>query len=233
MIVKCKGHSFGETPQVVATVTSAADLNLLASGGFPAQVDVLEFRLDNLVEHLDQAETVAKSLAAQPLLMTARDPEEGGVNKLDGARRVELLNRFLPFATLLDMEARNITKPGYPELLAAAKAQNVGVVGSIHDFDKMPAPENLYEMVYVALSAGIPICKVAVYIKEMTGLLELVTLLESASFPFSVMGMGPLGKLSRLVLAKAGSALNYGYLQTANASGQWQAAELKRLIGEL
>jgi 3-dehydroquinate dehydratase-1 len=47
------------------------------------------------------------------------------------------------------------------------------------------------------------------------------------------MGMGPLGKLSRLTLATAGSCLNYGYLQHPNAPGQWPAKELMRLYGEL
>jgi 3-dehydroquinate dehydratase-1 len=45
--------------------------------------------------------------------------------------------------------------------------------------------------------------------------------------------MGPLGKLSRLVLAKAGSCLNYGYLNTPNAPGQWPAARLKTLLEEI
>jgi 3-dehydroquinate dehydratase-1 len=47
------------------------------------------------------------------------------------------------------------------------------------------------------------------------------------------MGMGPVGKLSRLVLAKAGSVLNYGYLLEANAPGQWPAWELKSLIDQI
>ncbi len=41
--------------------------------------------------------------------------------------------------------------------------------------------------------------------------------------PLSVMGMGRFGKISRLLLAQAGSVLNYGYLDRPNASGQWEA----------
>ena len=44
------------------------------------------------------------------------------------------------------------------------------------------------------------------------------------------MGMGKFGKASRLALAKAGSVLNYGYLDCPNAPGQWEATELKRLL---
>ena len=47
------------------------------------------------------------------------------------------------------------------------------------------------------------------------------------------MGMGVFGKVSRLALAKAGSALNYGYLDRPNAPGQWEARELKKLISQI
>jgi 3-dehydroquinate dehydratase-1 len=45
--------------------------------------------------------------------------------------------------------------------------------------------------------------------------------------------MGPLGRISRLVLAAAGSRLNYGYLDRPQVPGQWPAAELARRIGEV
>ena len=47
------------------------------------------------------------------------------------------------------------------------------------------------------------------------------------------MGMGPLGKVSRLVLAAAGSRLNYGYLDKPQVPGQWPALELVRRIEEV
>ena len=47
------------------------------------------------------------------------------------------------------------------------------------------------------------------------------------------MGMGKLGQASRLVLACAGSKLNYGYHDKPNATGQWEAKELKGLLRRL
>jgi 3-dehydroquinate dehydratase-1 len=47
------------------------------------------------------------------------------------------------------------------------------------------------------------------------------------------MGMGRFGKVSRLLLAQAGSVLNYGYLDRPNASGQWEATILKQRLKEL
>ena len=42
-----------------------------------------------------------------------------------------------------------------------------------------------------------------------------------------------MGQVSRLVLACAGSILNYGYLDKPNAPGQWEARELRELLRRL
>ncbi len=45
--------------------------------------------------------------------------------------------------------------------------------------------------------------------------------------------MGPLGKVSRLLFAAAGSVLNYGYLDRPQVAGQWEATVLKQRLREL
>jgi len=49
----------------------------------------------------------------------------------------------------------------------------------------------------------------------------------------AVMGMGALGKLSRLILATAGSYFTYGYLGEAVAPGQWPVQRLRALLAEI
>ena len=46
-------------------------------------------------------------------------------------------------------------------------------------------------------------------------------------------GSAKEGRLLALLLAQAGSVLNYGYLDRPNASGQWEARVLKARLGEL
>jgi 3-dehydroquinate dehydratase-1 len=46
------------------------------------------------------------------------------------------------------------------------------------------------------------------------------------------MGMGGLGRVSRISLGAAGSVLNYGWLHRPQVSGQWPARRLKKLIRE-
>ncbi|MEI7773411.1 MAG: type I 3-dehydroquinate dehydratase, partial [Verrucomicrobiota bacterium] len=49
----------------------------------------------------------------------------------------------------------------------------------------------------------------------------------------SVMGMGAYGQISRLVLGRCGSVLNYGYLDRPQVPGQWPAELLKQRLLEL
>ena len=145
--------------------------------------------------------------------------------------RMAMLRRFLPWAGWMDLELRTV--PGAGELAAEARAAGVKVIGSFHDFEAMPPDPVLGKSIATAMEHGLDAVKLAVRMERLGELFVLAAMVETSPIPVSAMGMGPVGKLSRLVLARAGSILNYGYLQTPNAPGQWPAGELKRLLGEI
>jgi 3-dehydroquinate dehydratase-1 len=58
-------------------------------------------------------------------------------------------------------------------------------------------------------------------------------LLENSPLPLALMGMGRLGMASRVMLAAAGSVLNYGWLHRPNVTGQWSARELRGILTAL
>lgn len=225
---------FLHSPRVVATVHRPEDLFSLAKTSVgPETCDLLEFRLDNLRNHLDAA-AAAISASPLPCLITARHPAEGGAGSLDDVARTDLLLRFLPSAQLVDVEVRSLT--ALAEVIEAARQAGQGVVASCHDFGKTLPRAELEEAITAARAGGADAVKVAMTLNSMEDLGTLAALTESVvsgGFPMSCMGMGRFGKVSRLVLAAAGSCLNYGYLQEPNAPGQWPAAELKRLISEV
>ena len=65
-------------------------------------------------------------------------------------------------------------------------------------------------------------------------LARLIRLLANEKrIPLSVMGMGGLGRVSRITLARCGSILNYGYLGESNAPGQLPARRLKEMLKEV
>lgn len=221
-------------PHVVATVTQPADLMYFFNGG-TSQADILEFRLDSLHGEIHDAYvTVVDSEC--PVLATVRSAKEGGSPDLSAEARLELYARFLPKVDLVDTEVASLDTPPFrrfPELVSSHQAL---LVGSFHDFTSFPGIDRLKEEVKRAYDLGVDLAKVAVFLETMPDLFAMVALVEhhrSEGRLISAMGMGPLGKLSRLVLAKAGSCLNYGYLQSSNAPGQWPADALAELLKEI
>jgi len=134
---------------------------------------------------------------------------------------------------LVDIELRQAA--AMRDVIGEARERGAEVILSYHDFQRTPRPEKLRELARRARDAGADVFKVATMTEKPRDLATLIEFLanEKGALPLSVMGMGTYGKVSRLVLAQAGSCLNYGYLGAANASGQWPVAALKARIAEL
>ena len=193
--------------------------------------DVVEYRVDCWPDEVERAAEVMAA-AAVPALLTVRAAAEGGRNGLTTARREEMFRRLLPVAALVDIEIACMAE--FAGVVAEAKERGVLVVGSSHDFERTPPREELVERIGVACAAGADIVKFAAVAGTAADLAVLASLLEEPGHPpLSVMGMGVLGRVSRLLLAQLGSVLNYGYIDNATVSGQWSGSRLRTLIGEI
>jgi 3-dehydroquinate dehydratase-1 len=196
-----------------------------------AACDLIELRLDTL--KLAEADLRAGLTGnTLPVLLTARHPAEGGQGPADAAGRMALIEPLLDLASLIDVELRSAQE--MRPLVQKAQGRGVRVVGSFHDFQATPSDEVLEGAISFAQPAGLDSVKIATFLNSTD---DLTRLIRIASAPqrlrLSCMGMGPLGRVSRLVLAKCGSLLNYGYLGEANAPGQWPAARLKAILADL
>jgi 3-dehydroquinate dehydratase-1 len=219
-----------ENPQVVAAVHSLGALRR-AEKIQPGQVDFLEIRVDNFALDPTSLLKVLPKLRV-PLLVTVRHPVEGGAHGLSFARRAELFAKFLPFATLIDVELRSWEK--LTGTIAAARRVGVKIIASTHHFHALPSALSLQRTIRRAHAAGADICKIAALADTPVAISRLLApLAKKQSLPLSMMGMGKFGKISRLLFAQAGSVLNYGYLDRPNASGQWEATVLKKRLAEL
>ena len=204
-------------PLLVGVIASPADLRCaLALREAP---DLFELRLDCLIDILKQVERKMSILSA-PAIITARDPREGGMGNLSARQRAELLLRFLPHAKLVDVELRNARR--FEALLERARKQRIQRILSLHDFKSTPSPRTLRAKAAEAKAHGADILKIAVRIETPAALAQLVDLVidKSLKIPLSAMGIGKLGAISRLLLARCGSALNYGSLQRTHVEGQ-------------
>ena len=186
-------------------------------------VDFLEWRADFLGTGIEKNQI--------PWIVTARHPAEGGQNAMSSTARRAALLELLPSAALVDVEIRSLR--GMNEVLTEAKKAGVGVIASFHDFKKTPLSSKLEDLVKEAADAGADVLKIATRTVSPGDVARLLDLLERAPLPLAVMGMGPLGMASRVMLAAAGSVLNYGWLHRPNVTGQWSARELRGVLTAL
>ena len=217
--------------RAVGSVADGATLARLPLMDLAALCDVVELRVDTWpAEAAAGVEQAGRSPV--PVLVTVRRPDEGGRNDLSTSDRLQLARPFLPVADYLDVEIASLEE--MRDLTAEAKAAGVWVVASWHDFTATPSADVLRRKRDEAVAAGADIVKFATTLHRTADIATLASLLEEPGHPpTSVMGMGALGRVSRLLLAQLGSVLNYGYLDQATVPGQWPAARLRELIREL
>jgi len=215
---------------VVGTVHSEAGLGIAAK--LPrGVVDFLEIRVDAFTNRKALLLASLPSLKF-PLIITVRHPLEGGACAMPSSRRVELLEAFLPYAALIDVELRSLA--ALDSVIRRARAGNAGLIVSHHSFRATPPAARLRELASRAVKAGADILKIAAFTanaRQVGRLLEFAA--TERRIALSVMGMGPMGKVSRLLFSQSGSVLNYGFLDRRQVSGQWPAGQLKERIAEL
>ncbi len=156
-------------------------------------------------------------------------PPREAKNALNARERASRYLAFLDVAHALDIELASV--PKWPASSPPPARKKRRVILSFHDFSG--TPRNLRTLQKRAAAAGADIFKVAVTPRHPAELAALLALLDAPPVPTSVMGMGPLGKVSRLAAARCGSVLNYGWIERPNVAGQWSAAELRERLAEL
>lgn len=207
-----------------ALLSQSAEERLALCDLFELRLDLVDLGVGELLRLLPELQ--------KPILLTLRHPAEGGQGPTDAKARMDCILPLLPVVQFLDVEIQFAR-----ELLPVIRqAQTLGkrVLGSAHDFAATPALEKLRSDIAHAKELRLDMAKFATTLQTVEDLQRLMQLLsESAPLPLAVMGMGELGRVSRLVLAKLGSVFNYGYLGAAKVKGQWPAQQLKELISKL
>jgi 3-dehydroquinate dehydratase-1 len=194
-------------------------------------VDLLELRVDHFADRPEVLVRFAEKTSF-PLIVTVRARHEGGAVALTTRERSELFLRFLPVAHYVDLELRAL--PEFAPIVAAARAGKVKIIASHHDFRTTPGAARLASIVRRGRRSGGDIVKIATATATLADLIRLLLLLaKPIQTSLSIMSMGAWGKAGRLLLARAGSTLNYGYLGASQVPGQWEATTFKRRLAEL
>ncbi len=210
---------------VVGIVDSPAALRA-ARSLTRGDVDFLEWRVDCMGADIPDVPDIAGLRI--PWIVTARHPAEGGQNAMSGTARREALLRLLPQAAIVDIEVRSLA--GMNRVVQCAKTTGRTVLASFHDFRATPSASRLKEVIRRAQDGGADAVKIATVTSKPGDVARLLDLFATSKLPLAVMGMGPLGTASRVLLATCGSVLNYGWLHRPNVAGQCSAIELRDLL---
>jgi 3-dehydroquinate dehydratase-1 len=222
--------SIPQSPLVVGSVQSLNQLACLQPVELKGLCDILEVRLDGMPSHIDTLNIELDRFNDFPLLFTARCASEGGLSDLSSRERAKLLTEVSKRAAWIDVELASYAD--MKDTLHQIRSEGVGLILSYHNFTETPQTSQLQDIVDLAGEADI--IKIAVQHNNASDLTRCVETLQNNDHPMSMMGMGPLAPVSRLLYAQHGSLLNYGYLgNTETAPGQWPAKLLREAIATL
>jgi 3-dehydroquinate dehydratase I len=211
-------------PRLVGVIMSRADLDFAIRMRKPP--DFFELRLDQLARDVDEVEKKLSKLRA-PLIMTARHPREGGANQLSTQQRRDLFLRFLGRARYVDVELRSAS--ALRPVLELARKRNVGRIISFHDLASTPDLRTLRTKARAAKTQGANIFKLATRTDTPAQLARLFDFMtkKNVDLAVSVMGIGTLGAISRVLLAHYGSALIYASIGQSQIEGQMFLKQLR------
>jgi 3-dehydroquinate dehydratase I len=109
------------------------------------------------------------------------------------------------------------------------------LIVSVHDFETTPGVEQM-EHWATETEARYPdaIFKISVRLNHWEEMVRIGNFLVNQSrIRVAAMGMGPLGKISRLLFARLGSELTYAACGEAVVPGQWDFRTLRSVLSEI
>jgi 3-dehydroquinate dehydratase-1 len=216
----------GRVPRVVGTIITADYLRAWSANPTPLPCDLVEFRLDGFSDFPDWLK-IATQIEHQgtPVFVTLRLKREGGLWTGGDPDRWPFLESAIRHLSGVDVELRSDLAAGVSEL--AGQLGKLSVF-SHHNFETTPSEQDLEGILTGAHRLG-GIGKIAVTVNTEADLQLLVSLLgRKWPLPICIIGMGPLGRETRLKFPLQGSCFTYGYLDTPGAPGQYSSAELTR-----
>ena len=204
--------------------------------------DMLEWRVDffegitNVSEVISVASAIRASAAGVPLLFTRRSVHEGG-EKI-ALSEEQVIGLYQAVCASRQIDAIDFEMGNDPlhitQVRQAAKANDIKLVLSFHNFSFTPGLETLEQRFLQADQLGADIAKVAVMSRNPEDALTLLTATLSASqklrIPLISLAMGPYGALTRLFGWTFGSALTFAVGQSSSAPGQLPIEDLNTVL---
>jgi 3-dehydroquinate dehydratase I len=202
--------------------------------------DVVEWRADSFedlsADSVCRAAGDLRAILDEPVIFTLRAPEEGGATPIGPDARSAVIQQAIRtrFVDLVDIELFN--GGAFIEPIAGvARAHDVRVILSFHDFEQTPEVDVLLDKVAAMARQGADIAKFACMPQQPGDVLRVLeaTIASRQAFPalpLVTMSMGRLGLASRVAGFLFGSDMSFAVGQSASAPGQIPIADLRAMI---
>ena len=217
-------------PLVVLPVDDK-DLEKRLSIALDYGIDMIELRIDQFSDFskdyvVEKAKTVKDYNFG--IIATVRSKEEGGVFIPD-EQRVEIFEAVAGLVDILDIEltSEKINR----KVIEIAKDEGKLSLVSYHDFEKTPDERFIQSLIDKGVFLGANIIKYAFKVNSCEDVNRILCVTgKNRDKKIVAIGMGELGKITRVAGFFFGSVLTYTYIGKSFAPGQIEA---RKLIEEL
>ncbi len=198
----------------------------VAGEAINAGADLVELRIDSLLDPDPQEVIHLMEEINYPLIATNRMREEGGYFRGSETERTDILIETVDYADYVDIELQTDEKCR-SNVIGAAKSTII----SFHDFVRTPPIKELLKIVRAQKELG-NIAKFAVMPQNMQDTLNVLEVVNQMDNTIGI-AMGEMGCYTRVVAPLLGSPITYASLKGGSAPGQLDIQETKEIIDRL
>jgi 3-dehydroquinate dehydratase-1 len=198
----------------------------VASEAINAGADLLELRIDALLDTDPQSIIHLMEEINYPIIATNRMKEEGGYFMGSEDERTEILVEVADHADYVDIELQTDVKYR-SRVIQASKSTII----SYHDFQKTPYLNELLEIVKQEKKLG-NMAKFAVMPQNMQDTLNVLEIINREDNTIGI-AMGKQGRYTRVVAPLLGSPITYASLGAESAPGQLDVKDTQEIIDKL
>lgn len=208
--------------------TILAEADLAQTKALTAEVErdstFFELRADFLSNLNEELIYSLKKILKLPTIFTLRDRENGGQFVGSNSEKLNFYRQAVDASyEYLDLE---LDSP----LIDVLDRKKSKLIVSYHNFSATPSLAKLRSVIVQAQTKKPDLIKIATFVNQTTDLQVLAKLLLDHQIPkqLIVVGMGELGKPSRVLFPYLGSFLTYAVFNNKITSGQLSLSEMQK-----
>ncbi|MBZ9570241.1 type I 3-dehydroquinate dehydratase [Methanobrevibacter sp. TMH8] len=191
--------------------------------------DLLELRIDGIVNA--DSNTIKEIIGeiAFPIIATNRSKDEGGSFVGSERERIDILKSCcgLKYVEYIDIELQT---DSCLRNYILGKCEDVGVktIISFHDFEKTPPVDDLLEIVKKERSLG-DVAKIAVMPKNLEDTISVLAIMSRCENTIAI-SMGELGSYTRVMASKFNAPITFATGGDVTAPGQIDIETMKLML---